>query len=160
MDGSIFEDSRVCINSRGLMLAFSTHRSIQFTHSTKMNLSVVVTRENRGNAGNGFKCFISDQVTVLGSAQQHQVNRSSQIFLGPSTSLLFFVCLFVCFFLPRGHHINLGGTKWETIYRLKKDRFISLIHASSSKVDYRFNGPSNKREKNIILKYSTSPTFK
>lgn len=50
------------------MLAFSTHCSIQFTYSTKMNLSVVVTRENRGNAGNGFKCFINDQATVRDSA--------------------------------------------------------------------------------------------
>ena len=71
MDGSIFVDSRVCINSRGLMLAFSTHCSSQFTYSTKMNLSAVVTRENRGSAGNGFKYFINDQVTVRGSAQQH-----------------------------------------------------------------------------------------
>ena len=70
MDGSIFLDSRVCINSRGLMLAFSAHCCSHFTYSTKMNLSVTVKRENRGNAGNGFKYFINDQVTVRGSAQQ------------------------------------------------------------------------------------------
>lgn len=52
------------------MLAFSAHCCSHFTYSTKMNLSVIVKRENRGNAGNGFKYFINDQVTVRGSAQQ------------------------------------------------------------------------------------------
>ena len=65
--------------------------------------------------------FINDHLTVRGSAQQHQVKRSSQIFLGPSTRLLlFFFFVVVLFFLSRGHHINLGGTKWENIPSKKR----------------------------------------
>ena len=46
---SVFVDSGVCINKWGLMLAFPTHCSSQFSYLTEMTLSVVVTRENRGN---------------------------------------------------------------------------------------------------------------
>ena len=41
-------DSGFCVNKRGLMLAFSTHCTSQFTYLTEMTLSVI-TRENRGN---------------------------------------------------------------------------------------------------------------
>lgn len=46
---SVFMDSGVCINKRGLMLAFSIHCSSQVFYLTEMTLSVVVTWENRGN---------------------------------------------------------------------------------------------------------------